>query len=91
MDLDEQRELVTESVAHVSNKISKSNDTFGERLANESEDYMDKKIVKSMDEYALPAMRWKVRKLRYAMGRFDDILNEEEGLRDGTKDKFDYI
>jgi hypothetical protein len=84
-NLDEQRELVTESLVHVSTKISKSNDTFGERLANESEGYMIKIInAMAMNGDSIDAMLWKLRKLKYVVGRFEDILHDEMQLR---KDK----
>jgi hypothetical protein len=88
--LDEQGELVTESLVHVSTKLSKSNDTFRERLANESEDHM-LKIVKAMmakDEgdtslqiVSMQAILWKLRKLNHVVGRFEDILYDEMQLR----------
>jgi hypothetical protein len=48
--LSEQTDLLLDSVLPFSNLISKSNDTFTERLCNESEEHM-LKIVKSMDGY----------------------------------------
>jgi hypothetical protein len=89
--LDEQRELVTERLAHVSTKISKSNDNFGERLANESEGYMIKIInAMAMNGDSIEAMLWKLRKTKYAIERFEGILHDEMQLRK-DKNNLEYI
>ncbi len=50
-------------------------------MANESEDYMLRKIVKGMDNLSIQGMLWKLKKLRYASGRLADILYDEQELR----------
>jgi hypothetical protein len=62
----------------------KSNDNFTDRLCDESEEHM-LKIVKSMDHYSPPAMRWKLQKTIYAIERIEDIIYDELKLR-GDKD-----
>jgi hypothetical protein len=39
------------------------------------------KKVKEMDDIPIEGMRWKLRKLKYAVGRFEDILYVELQLR----------
>ena len=85
-DLRKQKELLIESRVNVGTKISKSNDSFGKRLADESEDYMLRNIVKGMDDSSIEAMRWKLRKAKYAIGKFQDILFDELRLRNGDND-----
>jgi hypothetical protein len=88
--LSQQAALVSDRVNHISNSISKSSDTFGERLANESEEHL-LKIIKSMeDDISVVAMLWKLRKLKHVIGRFEEILQDEQRLRRG-KDNFEYI
>jgi hypothetical protein len=82
--LEQQRELVVESVVDVSTKVSKSGDSLGERLANESEDYMIRRIVRAMNnDSSIEAMLWKLKKAKYAIGRFQDVLYDELRLRKG--------
>jgi hypothetical protein len=55
--LSQQTDLLRDKANHISNSISKSNDTFTDRLYNESEGHM-LKIVKSMamDDISVEAM-----------------------------------
>ena len=84
----QQANLLRDSATHYSNSISKSNDNFTERLCNESEEHMS--IIRSMDDHSLPAMRWKLCKTKYAIERFEEIVNGELQLRK-DKDNFMYV
>jgi hypothetical protein len=88
--LSQQANLLRDSAIHFSNSISNSSNNFTDRLCNESEGHMLKKIVKPMameDDYSIGAWLWKIRKLKYAIGRFEEILQDEQRLRRDMKDK----
>ncbi|MGB7952997.1 MAG: hypothetical protein WCF23_03375 [Candidatus Nitrosopolaris sp.] len=57
--------------------------------SQECEEYMLKK-VKEMDDIPIEGMRWKHRKLKYAVGGFEDILYVELQLR-RDKGNFEHI
>jgi hypothetical protein len=49
-------------------------------------------IVKGMDDISVEAMLWKLRKAKYAIERFQDVLYDELQLRKGKgNDSFEYI
>ena len=39
------------------------------------------------DNYSIEAWLWKIRKLKYAIGRFEEILQDEQRLRRDRKGK----
>lgn len=43
-------------------------------------------IIRSIDDYSLPAMRWKLRKTKHAIERFEEIVNGELQLRKNKND-----
>lgn len=83
--LRQQAGFLRDSATHYSNLISKSTDSFTDRLCNESEENM-LSIIRSIDDYSLPAMRWKLRKTKHAIERFEEIVNGELQLRKNKND-----